>query len=118
MGQQVQQVTERLFDVVLSSLLLIIVIPSLVVTSVWIKWESPGPVFTRYSRVDSTGREFELYKFRTVPVHSQGYRSFYAGAYETQVGRCLRKLGLNNLPMFINVLRGDIRLREMVEEVN
>jgi lipopolysaccharide/colanic/teichoic acid biosynthesis glycosyltransferase len=104
----------RFFDIVGSSLLLLVLSPVLLIAALAIVLEDGGSVLYRQRRVGKDGEEFELLKLRTMVV---GAEKFGAGLAVnkgdpriTRVGRVLRRLSLDELPQLWNVLRGDMSL--------
>ncbi|MBR1703905.1 MAG: sugar transferase, partial [Clostridia bacterium] len=57
---------KRSFDIVAASILLVVLAPIMIVISIWIKLDSPGPVFFRQTRITQYGKEFRIFKFRTM----------------------------------------------------
>ncbi len=104
----------RAFDLLGSSLLLLLVSPLLLVAALAIVLEDRGPVLYRQRRVGKEGREFELLKLRTMVVGAEklgaGYAVNKGDPRITAVGRSLRRLSLDELPQFWNVLRGEMSL--------
>ncbi|MFN3682594.1 MAG: sugar transferase [Fimbriimonadaceae bacterium] len=110
-----QLAIKRLADVVFSVLVLVALSPLLLLIALGIKLASPGPVFYRQRRLGLNGRPFGIFKFRTMhpnaPVLKNPDGSMYTGADDPRVsplGRVLRKLSLDELPQFLNVLLGDM----------
>lgn len=105
---------KRLFDVALASLGLLIGLPIMAVTALAIRLDSPGPVLYRQTRVTTGGKQFTLYKFRTMrdgAEESTGpVLSYENDPRVTRVGRILRMARLDELPQLWNVLRGDMSL--------
>ena len=100
---------KRLFDLLLSSLGLILLAPLLLAVAAWIKLDSPGPVFFRQERVGRFGVPFRIHKFRTMrhDAASNGRQiTVGADARITRAGALLRKGKLDELPQLIDVLRG------------
>jgi lipopolysaccharide/colanic/teichoic acid biosynthesis glycosyltransferase len=102
----------RALDVVLAATLFVLTLPLLVLAAVAIRLESRGPVFYRQLRVGRDGEPFELWKLRTMVP---GAESMGAGIYVlegdpriTRTGGLLRRFSLDELPNFINVLKGDM----------
>jgi lipopolysaccharide/colanic/teichoic acid biosynthesis glycosyltransferase len=90
---------------------LIAAAPILLVTAAAVKFTSPGPLLFRQMRVGQYGEPFELVKFRTMRVGTNGLEVTAANdARVTRVGRILRKTKLDELPELYNVLRGDMSL--------
>jgi exopolysaccharide biosynthesis polyprenyl glycosylphosphotransferase len=117
-------VAKRTFDVVVSSALLVLSAPVLVLAAVAIKVTSRGPVLFRQMRVGRGGSEFELVKLRTMVVGAEAMLDellahndvdgplfkLHDDPRVTRVGRWLRKLSVDELPQLWNVLRGDMSL--------
>jgi len=86
--------------------------PLLIVLSVAVKLSSPGPVFFKQKRKGIDGNEFEIYKFRSMRVHKEtaGHvtQAKKGDKRVTRVGAFLRRTSLDELPQFINVLRGEM----------
>ncbi len=116
-------VTKRIFDVVVSGVVLLLLALPFVALAAAIKFDSPGPVFFRQRRVGRNGREFWLYKFRSMcqdaeaKLHDLGDRNEMKGGPTfkmrddprvTRVGRLLRKTSLDEFPQFWNVLKGEM----------
>jgi putative colanic acid biosynthesis UDP-glucose lipid carrier transferase len=102
---------KRLFDVLVSLLVLALVLSWLVpLVSLLIHLTSPGPVFFRQRRTGRFGRRFYCLKFRTM-VHDPGsefQQAIHGDLRVTILGRVLRKTNLDEMPQFINVLRGEM----------
>lgn len=104
---------KRGFDVVASGVGLIVLCPAFIVIAIAIRRNSKGPVFYRARRVGQYGKEFHLYKFRSMIVDADQQGSGITSAGDTRitsVGRFLRRTKLDELPQLINVLRGDMSL--------
>jgi exopolysaccharide biosynthesis polyprenyl glycosylphosphotransferase len=129
------RITKRTFDFVLTSLALIVFTPLWLIIALCIKLDSRGPIFYRQERVGMDGRVFLFFKFRTMRTgsddaeHREFQRKYITGqpesnlgdqdrpAYKlradervTRVGNILRKTSLDELPQFLNVLRGEMSL--------
>ena len=107
------RVIKRIFDVVLTVLTLILLTPVMAVFAWLVKRDSPGPAIFRQKRVGLRGREFVLYKFRTLYVDSPPYAVNPTNRDDpriTKFGRFLRRTGLDELPQFWNVLKGDMSI--------
>ncbi len=113
---------KRLFDLLVSSIGLLLLQPLFVVTAILIKVDSRGPVFFRQERIGKNFRSFRIYKFRTMVVNAEknGLRITSGGDHRvTRVGRILRKFKIDELPQLFNVLKGEMSLvgpRPEVEE--
>jgi Undecaprenyl-phosphate glucose phosphotransferase len=104
---------KRTFDIVLSSLALITLAPTILIISVLIKLDSRGPVFFRQLRDGFNSKEFWILKFRTMTVMEQGAEVRQATRNDkrvTRLGRWLRRSSIDELPQFVNVLRGEMSL--------
>jgi lipopolysaccharide/colanic/teichoic acid biosynthesis glycosyltransferase len=102
---------KRVFDIAVSLLALTVASPVLVLVAVAIKLDGPGPVIYRGVRVGRGGAPFRLYKFRTMVPDADQIGPAVTGAGDgrvTGVGRWLRRLKLDELPQFVNVLAGDM----------
>jgi len=104
---------KRPFDVVAALIgLLLFGLPMLLV-ALWIRLDSPGPVFFRQERVGRHGKLFRIHKFRTMTVDAEQrgpQLTVGADARVTRVGRVLRANRLDELPQFLDVLAGDMSL--------
>ena len=103
---------KRLIDIVFASLgLLVLAIPLLLV-AVIVKLDSPGPVVFRQQRLGRDGKVFNMYKFRSMCVGAEHTGSgVYSGKGDTRVtrvGRVLRATSIDELPQFINIIKGDM----------
>jgi lipopolysaccharide/colanic/teichoic acid biosynthesis glycosyltransferase len=104
---------KRMFDLIFSSLGLLLFFPLFLVISVAIRLDSPGPVFFRQVRVGRYGRPFRIFKFRTMYAGSEtGGRKITVGddPRVTRAGRFLRRLKLDELPQLFNVVKGEMSL--------
>ena len=102
---------KRGFDIFFSASVLLTFAPVLLVVALWVKLDSAGPVFFRQRRVGLRGREFLIYKFRTMATdaESRGPQiTAGADARITRAGVVLRKYKIDELAQFINVLIGDM----------
>ncbi len=96
-------------DIVLSSIIMTIVSPIMVIIAVGIKLSSPGPVIFKQWRYGLDGKPIIIYKFRTMTVCEDGYSFHQVTPHDNRVtplGKFLRHRSLDELPQFINVLQG------------
>ena len=133
---EIQRFTKRVADIVISSAAMLVLSPVWLIVTIIIKYDSPGPVLFRQERVGMDGRIFLCYKFRTMRVdsddtiHREAYRknidggdAANAGDDEapvfgkvrndprvTRAGRWLRRSSLDEMPQFLNVLKGDMSM--------
>lgn len=106
-------IVKGLFDRVIAAALLLLVSPLMLGLAIGVKLSSSGPVFYRQRRVGMDGKEFEMLKFRSMPVdvEHQGVQWGNAGSKKTtRFGRFIRSSSLDELPQFINVLRGELSI--------
>ena len=127
---------KRMMDVFGSLICLIIFLPIILITSIAVKASSPGPIIFKQTRVGMNGKPFPFYKFRSMywnsddQIHRQYVIDSIKGSRKkinqdngddplfeidtdpriTPIGRVIRKLGIDELPQFINVLKGDMSL--------
>jgi undecaprenyl phosphate N,N'-diacetylbacillosamine 1-phosphate transferase len=97
------QILKRFFDLVITSLLFFLIMPVFILITILIKVDSAGPIFFRTKRVGQFGKTFDTYKFRTM----------YLAPVEmpvTRIGKFLRRLDLDQLPMLYSVLEGEMSL--------
>ncbi len=105
--------SKRLFDVLMSSLGLLMLGPSLLLIALAVKLDSPGPVFFRQERVGRFGQPFRIHKFRTMRHEPQGAGpqiTVGGDARITRVGRVLRQGKLDELPQLIDAWLGTMSL--------
>ena len=105
--------TKRLFDLGFTVPGLLVLAPLLAAIALWIKLDSPGPVFFRQTRVGLKGKLFRIYKFRTMVADAERLgRPLTVGgdARITNSGAFLRKYKLDELAQLFNVLAGDMSL--------
>ena len=105
---------KRLFDVVCAGLALVVSAPLLGLAAIGIKLTDPGPVLYRARRVGYLGRQFTMYKLRTMR-HGKGTEggariTGHGDARVSTVGRLLRRTKIDELPQLFNVLRGDMAI--------
>jgi exopolysaccharide biosynthesis polyprenyl glycosylphosphotransferase len=115
---------KRALDMALSSALLVVFAPLLVVTGLMVKLTSKGPILFRQERIGRSKRRFFIYKFRTMVANAEKLLPALEALNEaegpvfkirndprmTPIGRLLRRTSLDELPQLFNVLRGDMSL--------
>lgn len=113
----VQEVAEswskRAVDVLGAALALLVFLPLLCTIALAVRLESPGPVIFRQRRTGHQGRIFTIYKFRTMTVTEDSETVRHAtrnDARVTAIGGLLRRLSLDELPQFLNILKGDMSI--------
>ena len=105
---------KRIFDIAFSVLILLLTLPLSLLIALMIKLSSFGPVFFAQERVGLNGRVFRMYKFRTMRVGSKPEGdtvwTCVNDSRRTRIGAFLRRTNLDELPQFVNVLRGDMSI--------
>lgn len=115
---------KRVVDVIAASALLMVLSPVLILTAILIRLESGSPILFRQERVGKDGKHFEMYKFRSMVIDAEERKSSLRTENElggphfkmrndpriTRVGRVIRRLSIDEMPQFLNVLKGDMSL--------
>lgn len=107
------RIVKRAFDIMCSGLFLCTVFPFIyVIVGIAIKLSSPGPIFFRQKRSGEDGKEFWCYKFRSMKVNAQcdSLQATEHDPRKTRIGEIIRKTSIDELPQFINVLKGDMSI--------
>lgn len=104
--------SKRVFDLLCSGIGLIFLFPAFLLIMLWIKLDSPGPIFFRQVRVGRFGEPFRIHKFRTMRVDAEQSGRLTVGVDSriTRSGLFLRKYKLDELPQLIDVLIGRMSL--------
>jgi putative colanic acid biosynthesis UDP-glucose lipid carrier transferase len=108
-----ERLQKRGLDLLLASLCLMLFSPLCLLTAIFIKLDSPGPVFFRQSRRGFNGKPFKIIKFRSMYVQEDGDVVRQARRNDprvTQVGKWIRRTSIDELPQFWNVLYGDMSI--------
>jgi lipopolysaccharide/colanic/teichoic acid biosynthesis glycosyltransferase len=121
--RRLYDLTKRFFDIALALLALILLSPVLLIISILIKIDSPGPIFYRQRRIGQWGKPFNSFRFRTMNTgldqekqishHNRSGEAVFKLVNDprmTSVGMFLRKTSMDELPQLFNVLRGEISL--------
>ena len=103
-------VIKRIFDVVSSLLVILLLFPLFIVISIWISIDSRGGVFYKQSRVGKDGKEFWLLKFRSMSkgADSKGQLTIGNDSRITKPGKFIRKYKIDEFPQLLNVLAGEM----------
>ncbi len=115
---------KKIMDIILSIFLIVFLSPALLAIAILIKLTSSGPIVFKQSRVGLRGRQFDLYKFRTMIVDAEKLKKDLEADNEadgpvfkikddprvTRIGRFLRRSGLDELPQLFNILKGEMSL--------
>ncbi len=106
------RVVKRIIDLLIASLGLLLTSPLLLVCAVLIRLGSRGPAIFKQTRLGRGGREFTIYKFRSMKINSEhtgsGVYSNDADPRLTRIGKLLRKTSVDELPQLWNLLKGDM----------
>jgi exopolysaccharide biosynthesis polyprenyl glycosylphosphotransferase len=108
-----EKVAKRAFDIVASASALFLFSPLYALLALLIRLDSPGPIFFRQERIGRYGKPFYIYKFRSMFVDAEKMGPALSSDHDpriTRIGRTLRKLRLDELPQFWNVLIGDMSI--------
>lgn len=120
----VYKFSKRLLDLILSILGLVLLSLGLLIVAILVKLESKGPVIFSQKRMGLNGKEFKIYKFRSMVVNAEDLRKSLVKQNEmsgpmfkikddprvTKVGKFIRKTSIDELPQLINVIKGDMSL--------
>ncbi len=102
---------KRVLDIVFSVSILVLAAPLFMITAILIKRASPGPVFFAQQRIGKDGKPFRMLKFRTMHTHAPRDSESPRKPDDpriTPIGRWLRRFSLDELPQFLNVLKGEM----------
>ncbi|MCB0755262.1 MAG: sugar transferase [Flavobacteriales bacterium] len=108
-----QLVTKRAGDIIVSSLALIVLSPLYLLTAIGVKLSSPGPIFYAQERIGKGGKPFKIFKFRSMIVDAEKAGPALSSDHDPRItpfGRFMRKVRLDEVPQFYNVLIGDMSL--------
>ncbi|RPA60685.1 sugar transferase [Aerococcus agrisoli] len=105
---------KRILDFLISLVALIVLSPLFLIIAIWIKTNSPGPVFFKQKRVGKNKELFEIYKFRSMrsdtPADMPTHLLNVPEAFITKSGKFLRKTSLDELPQLINIVKGEMAI--------
>ena len=125
---------KRVFDLVSSTIGLIMLSPIFLILAIIVKLDSKGPVFFAHTRYGKNGKKFKMYKFRTMYENAQDMINDFTPEQMkewkenfklqddpriTKVGKFLRKTSLDELPQIVNIIKGDLSIigpRPVIEE--
>jgi exopolysaccharide biosynthesis polyprenyl glycosylphosphotransferase len=108
-----QQNVKQLMDILISVLALILLTPLILFLILGVKLSSPGPIFYKQDRIGRFGREFKIYKFRSMYHNAEENGPELSSKHDprvTRFGQMMRKHRLDEIPNFINVMKGDMAL--------
>lgn len=123
-GKSVQFFVKRIFDIILSLIGIVVLSPIFLILWIWIKLDSKGPAVFKQIRVGKDGKNFTIYKFRTMVINAETKRELDINPEDmdnfvfqsksdnriTKSGAFLRKTSLDEIPQLFNVLKGDMSL--------
>lgn len=98
---------KRVLDFLFALLLLIILLPIFLIVSIAIKLDSKGPVLFKQLRSGKNGKEFMMYKFRSMSANNDVH-DFKSENQMTKVGKFIRKTSLDEIPQLINIIKGEM----------
>ena len=104
---------KRIEDIILSSIILFIISPIMLILAIGVKITSPGPIFYRQTRIGWNGQPFDMLKFRSMPIDVEKEGVKWGSAQNktnTKFGQFIRAKSLDELPQFLNVLKGDMSI--------
>jgi lipopolysaccharide/colanic/teichoic acid biosynthesis glycosyltransferase len=106
-------VLKRFFDIVVSAAALLVFSPLLIVIAIWVKLDSPGPVFYRGERAGRNNRPFRIFKFRSMVTNADKLGGSSTSGHDPRVtksGRFIRRHKIDELSQLLNVLAGDMSI--------
>jgi sugar transferase (PEP-CTERM system associated) len=106
-------IVKRIIDLIAGIVGFVLMFPAMVIIAAAVRFDSKGPVLYKQTRVGLRGRHFEVIKFRSMRTDAEQGTAKWATANDprvTRVGRILRKYRLDEIPQFINVIRGEMSL--------
>lgn len=101
------QYIKRMFDFIIAIILMIIFLVPMLIIGILIKLDSKGPVFFKQERTGKYGKNFKVYKFRSMTANNDVH-DFSKQDQHTKIGNILRKLSLDELPQLINIIKGEM----------
>lgn len=109
-----QETQKRIFDIIISTAILIIISPLMLIIAILIKITSKGEIIYKQKRITKNGKEFTMYKFRTMIKDAEKETGPILAKINdsriTKIGKILRKTRMDELPQFFNVLKGDMSI--------
>jgi exopolysaccharide biosynthesis polyprenyl glycosylphosphotransferase len=112
-GNTIYDFFKQLFDRMISLFALVLLFPLILIVSILIKFDSKGPIFYRQERIGRYGRPFSIIKFRTMHVDAEANGPQWASKNDsrmTKLGHYLRRYRIDEIPQFLNILRGEMSL--------
>lgn len=112
-GGQVYLLIKRVFDLIASILAIVVGAPLMLVVSLLIKLESPGPVIFKQERLGKDGVPFTMYKFRSMRIDAEKNGPQWAEVHDercTKIGRIIRRFHVDEMPQFWNIVKGEMSI--------
>lgn len=109
--KKISLIAKRAFDVVVASIMLVVLSPVMLILALLIKIDSRGPVFFRQVRITTYGKEFRIFKFRTMVKNADkgsGQLTTNGDMRVTHMGKMIRSFRLDELPQLVNIITGDM----------
>lgn len=107
-----KNIIKRLLDIIISGVAIVVLAVPMLIIAIAIKIDDPGPVIFKQERIGRKGKTFYIYKFRSMRVNAEhtgsGVYSAKGDPRVTRMGKILRASSLDELPQFLNILRGDM----------
>ena len=103
----------RIFDILFSLFILLLILPILIITSLFILIEDGFPIIFAQERIGLNGKIFNIYKFRSMNIKTEKYGKSPSKKYDkriTKVGNFIRRTSIDEVPQFVNVLKGDMTI--------
>ena len=103
---------KRAFDILASAFILVLISPLLLITAIGVKLSSPGPILFKQERIGKNRRPFYMLKFRSMRVNAESTTAWSTNEdpRKTKFGSFIRKYSIDELPQFVNVLKGDMSI--------
>lgn len=108
-----QKVCKRVMDILLSSLAILLLFPVYLFAAIKVRLSSPGPIIYKQQRIGVFGRPFYILKFRSMFTNAEDAGPALSSDHDTRItkwGKIMRKWRIDELPQFINILKGDMSL--------
>lgn len=109
--KKMQLILKRIFDIMASIILIVLLSSIIFFFSIWIKIDSKGPIFYRQERITQYGKVFRIFKFRTMIVNADQTGNLVTSKNDsriTRLGKSIRKYRIDEIPQLFNVLFGDM----------
>ena len=105
-------ILKRLFDIIISLILIVLSSPVMLLTAIGVKLSSKGPIIFKQTRIGKNNKEFTIYKFRSMVVNNESDTAWTSDddKRKTKFGTFIRKTGIDELPQLFNVLKGTMSI--------